>query len=300
METKIGPEASGPGPQALRGDDLRRHVHAMWDAVAGAWAEHADYVDARAAGISEALLDVTAVAPGDQVLELAAGPGGLGIAAAERVGPGGRVRISDVVPAMVAAAATRVAARGLTNVEVLKLDLEQIREPDGAFDVVLCREGLMFAVEPARALSEIRRVLRPGGRAGIAVWGPQARNPGIGLVFEAASAQLGRPLPPPGFPGPFALEDAERLAALLAQAGFADVVVRELPAPMRTATFEEWWRRTSGLAGPLSKILAGLPEAARQEIRDRLEAAAAPFHTPDGFDFPGVALIASGRRNGDC
>ena len=93
-----------------------------------------------------------------------------------------------------------------------ELDLEQIDEPDGSYDVVLCREGLMLVPDPARAAREIARVLRPGGRVALAVWGPREQNPWLGVVFDAVSAQLGTPMPPPGIPGPFSLDDADGLA----------------------------------------------------------------------------------------
>jgi len=111
-------------------------------------------------------------------------------------------------------------------------------------------------------------------------------------VFDAVSAQLSVTLPPPGVPGPFALDDPERLAGLLAGAGLADVAVTEVPTPLRDASFDAWLARTSALAGRL----AALPEPARRQLRDRLEAAVRPYRTPAGPDFPGVSLLASGRR----
>jgi SAM-dependent methyltransferase len=178
----------------------------------------------------------------------------------------------------------------------MTLDLDDLDQPDQAYDVVLCREGLMFAVDPAHAVAEIRRVLRPGGRVAVAVWGPRARNPWLGVVFDAVSAQLGAPVPPPGVPGPFALDDPERLARLLTEAGLAEVVVTEVPTPLRDASVQAWWTRTSALAGPLAKRLAALPEPARRQLRARLEAAARPYQTPTGLDFPGVSLLGAGRR----
>src|SRR2546421_1554246 len=161
--------------------DLRAHLHGMWASVAGGWAEHADYVDARAAMAAEKMLDLSAPDRGERVLELACGPGGLGLAAAERVAPDGEVVLSDVAAEMTSIASSRADALGLSNVTTLELDLEQIEQPDDSYDVVLCREGLMFAPDPARAAGEIRRVLRPGGRVALAVWGPRERNPWLGV-----------------------------------------------------------------------------------------------------------------------
>jgi SAM-dependent methyltransferase len=242
------------------------------------------------------MLDLSTPQPGERVLELACGPGGLGLAAAERVAPEGEAVLSDVVPEMTSIAAARAEARGLSNVSTCELDLEHIDQPDESYDVVLCREGLMFATDPARAAREIRRVLRPGGRFALAVWGPRERNPWLGVVFDAVSAQIGKPVPPPGIPGPFSLEDADTLARLLSEAELADVVVSELPVPLRAGSYEEWWARTSALAGPLAKMLASLPDEATQALRGRLRDATRPYETPTGLEFPGVTLIAAGRR----
>jgi hypothetical protein len=94
--------------------------------------------------------------------------------------------------------------------------------------------------------------LRPG-RVAVAVWGPRARNPWLGVVVDAVSAQLGGPVPPPGVPGPFALEDADRLGRLLTGAGLAEVVVDEVPVPLPDHSFDAWLTRTSALAGPLGQ-----------------------------------------------
>ena len=268
----------------------------MWAGVAGQWGDQAEEIDERGAAITETMLARTAPAPGERVLELACGPGGAGLAAAALVGDSGEATLSDAVPAMVAIAAARAADRGLGNVRTAVLDLDQIDRPDGSYDVVLCREGLMFAVEPAGAVREIHRVLRPGGRVAVAVWGPRAQNPWLALVLDAVGAELGMPVPPPGIPGPFSLDDRDGLATLLAGAGLADVVVEDVAVPLRSPSFEAWWTRTTALAGPLAAIVAGLPDATRAALADRLRAALIPYTSPAGVELPGLAVVASGRR----
>jgi SAM-dependent methyltransferase len=283
--------------QADEREEVRARLAGMWAAVAGGWAQHADYADARGAQSARRMLELAEVRAGDRVLELACGPGGLGFAAAERVRPGGEVVLSDVAEEMTAIAAARAAERGLGNVAFRRLDLERIDEPDASYDVVLSREGLMFALDPARAVGEIRRVLAPGGRVAVAVWAARERNPWLGLVMDAVSAQIGAPVPPPGIPGPFALGEAGELRHLLDRAGLSDVQVGELSVPLRSGSFDEWWGRTSALAGPLSAILASMPDAAVHALRERAREAARPNETASGgLDFPGVTLIATGRR----
>jgi hypothetical protein len=112
-------------------------------------------------------------------------------------------------------------------------------------------------------------------------------------VLDAVGVQLGAPMPPPGVPGPFSLDDAERFVGVLTEGGLAGVRVDEVAVPYQATSFEDWWTRTSALAGPMAKVLASLPEPARRELEARARAAAEPFRTETGYEFPGVALVAA-------
>jgi ubiquinone/menaquinone biosynthesis C-methylase UbiE len=283
-------------------DQVRTRVHQMWGSVAGAWAEHADEVEQRATVVTRAMIDAVSPVPGDAVLELACGAGGLGLAIADRVSPGGTVLLSDVAPEMVriagAAAAGRAKQGGESaQVSARVIDLEQIDLPDEAFDVVVCREGLMFAVDPRRAALEIARVLRPGGRVAVAVWGPRDRNPWLGVLADAIQQHTGLPVPPPGVPGPFSLAGEGHLEDTLAGAGFEQVRVEEVAVPTQDPSFEDYWQLRIQLAGPMKNVLAGLPPEVLARIRETVRARLSEYVTPDVLTIPGLAYLASGRRS---
>jgi len=279
-------------------DPLRASFHSMWASVAASWGDHADSVDARGAVVAQTMLEAAGLRRGERVLELACGPGGVGIAAAAAVGPEGEVVLSDIAPEMTAIAATRLRLSGLTNVRTRELDLEQIDCPDACFDAVLCRDGLMFVLDPALAAREALRVLRPAGRAVFVVWGPRERNPWLGVLLDAVSAALGTEIPPPGVPGPFSLAAPGTLGALLSSAGFADVTVGEVAVPMHTASVDEWWTAIPSLAGPVAQLLDSLPAEVVAAIRTDTENAFARFATPDGYELPGVSVVGVGHGVG--
>lgn len=276
-------------------EDLRAALHAQWAGVAPAWADGAEEIDEHNAATAAAMLALAAIAPGERVLELACGPGGVGLAAAPLAAPG-EVVLSDVAVEMTAIAAGRATARGLANVTTRVLDLEAIDEPDAGYDVVLCREGLMLVVDPARGAREIARMLRPGGRAAVAVWGARERNPWLGALFDAVGEQISAQVPPPGVPGPFSLPRLDLLVRILRDAGFSDVRGREVDATFRPASLDAWWERVPKIAGPVAKALAGMPQEAVAAIRERAIATLGQYAGPAGIEIPGLTLVACGRR----
>ncbi len=268
----------------------------MWDSVAPAWERHADVVDAHIAPGTAALLDAAQIGAGNTVLDIAAGAGGAGLAAAARTGPTGRVVLADDAPGMVAAAARRAA--GLPHVTTLLCDQLRIDAADASFDVVICRHGLMFAPEPAAAVREAGRVVRQGGRYAAMTWDARAANPWLGLILDAVGAQFGTAFPPPGIPGPFSIDGPDLLAGALTAGGLDDVHVSRIATPMRTASLEAWWDLVPQFAGPLAVALSGMNADTAAAIRTRALELGAQAARPagDGIELGGSVLVGSGRR----
>jgi hypothetical protein len=145
-------------------------------------------------------------------------------------------------------------------------------------------------------VAEITRVLHPGGRAGVATWGPRDANPWLGLVLDVVGAHLGTTLPPPGTPGPFSLSETDRLAAALSGGGLVDVTIAAVAVPYGPETTDQWWRRTCACAGPIAGLIEALPAESQSELRERAAEAVAPFTTDGVVQIPGQALVAVGRR----
>ncbi len=163
-------------------EEYRRASLESWQAMAPGWERRRREMEEAAAPVRAWLIRELAPQPGDTVLELAAGPGETGFEAAALVGESGRLISSDMTPAMVDVARRRADELGLRNVEHRVLDAERIELEDDSVDGVLCRWGYMLMPNLAAALSETRRVLRPGGRLALAVWSGPERNPWVSLA----------------------------------------------------------------------------------------------------------------------
>ena len=268
----------------------------MWDSVAPGWEANAGFVDGQLALATEALLDAAQIGAGDQVLDLAAGPGGAGLAAAQRVGPTGSVVLSDVAAEMVAVAAKRASAEAQVSTAVF--DQSAIDFADASFDAAINRHGLMFVEDPVQTVTEAVRVLRDGGRYAVMTWDRREANPWLGLVLDAVSAQFGVPFPPPNVRGPFSLDTPDLLMSVLRDAGLKDVTVEAMSTPMHAASLGEWWERVPKLAGPLAIALAGMEADVRDAIGERAMQSGTKTvaSDQDGIVFEGSVLIGSGHK----
>jgi SAM-dependent methyltransferase len=230
--------------------------------------------------------------PGDTVLELAAGAGDTGFETATIVGERGRLISTDFSPAMVQVARRRGAELGIGNVHHRVMDAERIELDPDSVDGVVCRFGYMLMTDPAAALAETRRVLRPGGRLALAVWSAPERNPwatiGFGLLIERGHM----PPPEPGAPSPFAMASEEQTRALLEGAGFTAIRTEEVPVRFAFRDLDDYTTYATDTGGPAALVLRRLPEDEREALKGKLGAAFAPFAAAVGYELPGVALCA--------
>ena len=267
----------------MASNELKARARATWSAgdydavVDRIWSAGADVV-ARA-GVSD----------GDDVLDVACGTGNASIPAAEA---GAKVTGLDLTPELFDGARRRAAKAGV-ELELVDGDAEDLPFPDESFDVVVSTFGCMFAPDHRRAANEIARVLRPGGRLGIAAWTPEGS---VGDFFKSLSA-LGPP-PPPEFEPPILWGTREHVEELFAGTGvelrFEDGVVDFRFASAEEAV-DEYWHRF----GPIVMLRRALePEGRGEEIRAALKGVFERCNTSDdeGLAYPGAYLIPLGEK----
>jgi SAM-dependent methyltransferase len=273
----------------------RRVSQEVWETMAPGWERRRAQLAEALTPVCEWLVDELAPRPGQTLLELGAGPGDTGFAAVDRMGESGRLISSDFSPAMVAVARRRGARLGLTNVDYRVIDAVRIELDTDSVDGVLCQSGYMLVADPAMALAETRRVLRPGGRLALSVWGAPDRNPWASVAAMFLVERGHMPAPRPGAPGVFSLADQTRTRDLLDGAGFGTVRTEEIPVRFRFRDLADYERWLVDVAGPLALVLRELPDDEREVLRARLREQFTPFTAGGGYELPGLALCAVAR-----
>jgi enediyne biosynthesis protein CalE5 len=173
------------------------------------------------------------------------------------------------------------------------MNAQALTFPDHAFDAVTSRFGIMFCPDPVRALPEMRRVLRPGGRVALAVWDVPTKNPFFTLMGAVVSQFVPMPPPDPMAPGLFRLAPPGALETVLRAAGFSSIFVESRAMTLAYESPEAYWQVQADLAAPLKAALATLGPAEVERLKSALFEALGPFIEGDAVRMGAAALCAS-------
>jgi len=281
-----------PDPQAFK-----TAVRAQWNQSAAGWNAHTPQIRDWLRPATDAMLDMAGIAPGMQVLDVAAGAGDQTLDIARCIGPQGQVLATDLSPAILALAQENARHAGLNNVQTLAADGENLPLEQGRFDAAVSRLGLMFFPDPLQGLRELHRVLRPGAGLCTVVFSRPEKNPCLGILMSTALKHAGLPPRDPYQPGGLmSLGKPGLVDELFRQAGLRDVATTTMAAPFRLPSVQHYLDFIRASASPIQQILSKLDPAAAQAAWDEMEERLGQFTTTTGWAGPNELLLTAARR----
>lgn len=269
----------------------------QWNAAAEAWHRWSPLLSRWLGSATETMLDMCDITQGSRVLDVAAGAGEQTLAVARRVGSDGYVLATDLSPSILAYAADSARMAGHDNVATKVLDGEALSELEAdPFDAVISRVGLIYFPNRQRALSGMRARLRETGKIGAMVYSTAEKNLFFSVPVSIIRRRAALPAPLPGQPGPFSLGTPDVLESVFAAAGFRDVEIAAIEAPLRLRSAAECLQFEQESFGALHQMLAGLSDVEQDETWDEIERALGEYECDGRFEGPCEMLVGVGTR----
>lgn len=264
----------------------RANASQLWRQKSAAMGRHA----------TEAIVKEAAVRPGERVLDVACGTGEPAISLASLLRDTGSVVGADISTEPLKIAAERAASRGLTNTAFVQADIHRLPFADAEFDCVTSRLGVMFFADLTRALAEIHRVLKPGGRIALLAWGPMEQP-----YFETTIGTLFRLLPGSQLPASglamFKFGDPKVLADAAAHAGFTKINARLDTVPWTwPGTADDVWAYFQEVTAPFRALLKAIPDSRREEIDSAVCEAIAQYERNGAIEFGATITLVVGTK----
>jgi len=268
----------------------------QWQSAAKAWNDWGPTLRAWLGPATDVMLDMAGIGTGSRVLDVAAGAGDQTVQVAERIGPGGHVLATDIAPRILELAAENARVAGLLNVKTQVADGESLDVPEGSFDAVISRVGLIYFPDQQKALAAMKKALRPGGRVAAIVYATADQNKFFSIPVSIIRRRASLPPPLPGQPGPFSLGGQGVLEDVLRKAGFRDVKSVVAPAPLRMSSAADCVRFEKESFGALHQMLSGLDERGKADAWTEIEQQLRSFEREGGFEGPCTLVIGVGTK----
>jgi len=249
-------------------DQFKMAQREGWDSVAQGWKEWWEPIEKGAQKLSQRLIELAEIKPGQRVIDIATGIGEPSVTAAKVVGPRGHVLATDISKQMLAIAKERATLLRLQDIiEFKESDAENLDLPSPSFDAALCRWGLMLFPNLDAAIRKIYGSLVSGGRFAAAVWADATKVPIISLATSVIGSQVQQiSAPPPGVPNPFSLADTNRLENSLARTGFRDIHIDSVIVTFEFKSGEDYCRYCQAVSTSARIALSKENEERKKDI----------------------------------
>ncbi len=271
-------------------------LRSTWESAAPGWAKWEPKISAGLTEVTDVLIDMAGVRPGQRVLDLACGAGSQSILAAKRVGSSGYVVASDISGTMLEHVRQNARMEGLENIETIESAAEDLEISQHPFDASICRLGLMLFPAPGSALQAVQRILKPGTRFAALVFSTPDKNPFMAQPMRILLRHANKQPPGPGQPGIFALGGAGLLEGLLSDCGFVDIKMVNLLAPFRLSSADDALAFLQQAAGAYRAVIADLSDDAKADAWAEVRDCLGQFEGEAGFETELHFIIGSGAK----
>lgn len=269
----------------------------QWNTAAEAWHRWGPLLNRWLGPATDRMLDMCNIKHGSRVLDVAAGAGEQTLAVAQRVSETGQVLATDLSPEILEFAASSAKLAGLNNVQTHVIDGESLAElASDPFDAVISRVGLIYFPDQQKALAGMKQQLKTGGKVAAMVYSTAETNAFFSIPVSIIRRRARLPAPLPGQPGPFSLGSAGKLEQVFAQAGFKNIEVETINAPLRVSSAAECLQFEQESFGALHQMLSGLSDTEQDEAWCEIEEALMQFEQKGQFEGPCEMRIAVGSK----
>lgn len=268
----------------------------QWESAASAWHQWGSTLHKWLGPATERMLEMANVSTGHKVLDIAAGAGEQSITAAQKVGPDGYVLATDISPNILDYAKQVAQQEGFQNIGTAVMDGENLELEDGSFDVVISRVGLIYFPDQQKALKEMLRVLKPGGKVAAIVYSTPDKNKFFSIPVSIIRTRAKLPPPLPGQPGPFSLGAPGVIEDAFSKAGFTNIKAWLVDSPLRLTSASECVRFEKESFGALHQMMSSLSEDEKVSVWEEIERELKAFENANGFSGPCEMVVAVGEK----
>jgi len=271
-------------------------THDQWQAAAEAWYRWSPTLNQWLGKATDKMLEMAGITKGQRILDIAAGAGEQSITIAKKIGPSGYVLATDISANILEYAQKMAKDEGLNNIETKVMDGENLSLEDKSFDAVVSRVGLIYFPDQQKALKEMLRVLKPGGKVAAIVYSTPDKNKFFSLPVSIIRNRAKLPPPLPGQPGPFSLGSEGVIEKAFTLAGFKNVQSTLVPSPLQLSSAKECVRFEKESFGALHQLMSGLREQEKASVWDEIETELQQFEVNGAFEGPCEMLVAVGEK----
>jgi len=269
----------------------------QWNTAAEAWHRWSPLLSRWLGPATETMLDMCNIKEGSRVLDVAAGAGEQTLAVAKRIGNSGQVLATDISADILQFVSKSAKLAGVNNVDTLTIDGENLADiTTEPFDAVISRVGLIYFPDQQKALAGMKQQMRNGGKVAAMVYSTAEANPFFSIPVSIIRRRAKLPTPLSGQPGPFSLGGEGKLQELFSQAGFKNINVETINAPVRVSSAGECLQFEQESFGALHQMLSGLSNTEKDEAWNEIEEALGQFEVNDQFEGPCEMLVAVGTK----